>query len=172
MISLLLLQTTTAEVLLFVGCFLTMLVGAAGVIVPVIPGLPLIWAAMAIFGYFTGYAYLSGEFLVYSGIAVTVIWILQHFVQVYGAKRWGASRWGMFGAFVGMVIGLFVGSLVGVIIGPLVGAVVVELLVGKSLTASLKAGAGTFVGFVFGAVVQLIVSFVLIGIFLYRVFVA
>lgn len=167
-----LLQATTAEVLLFVGCLLTMLIGVAGVIVPIIPGLPLIWTAMAIFGYFTGYAYLSGEFLVYSGIAVAVIWILQHFVQVYGAKRWGASRWGMFGAFVGMVVGLFVGSLAGVIIGPLVGAVVAELLVGKSLAVSLKAGGGTFIGFIFGAVVQLIVSFVLIGIFLYRVFVA
>ncbi|MCC6963091.1 MAG: DUF456 domain-containing protein [candidate division Zixibacteria bacterium] len=172
MIMLPLLQTSTGEILLFAGCLLTMLIGVAGVIVPVIPGLPLIWTAMAIFGYFTGYAYLSGEFLVYSGIAVAVIWILQHFVQVYGAKKWGASRWGMLGAFVGMVIGLFVGSLVGVIIGPLVGAVIAELLVGKSVAASLKAGAGTFVGFAFGAVVQLIVSFVLIGIFLYRVFVA
>ncbi len=170
MIRTLLLQATTGEIAAFILCFLAMIIGLLGVIVPIIPGLPLIWAALAAFAYFTGFKYLSTEFLIYSGIAVAIVFFLQHFLQVYGARRWGASKWGMLGAFVGMVIGFFVGSLVGVILGPLIGAVAVELLIGKSFGESLKAGAGTFVGFVFGAVLQLVFSFVLIGIFLYRVF--
>lgn len=157
------------EIMLFIGALLIMLIGLLGVIVPIIPGLPLVWFATLCYALLTDFQDISREFLFSSAILVLVITILQYVFTVYGAKRLGASRWGTFGAFVGMVVGLFLGSVVGIIIGPLVGAVAFELLVGKTFSQALKAGLGTFIGFLFGTISQLIASVVLIGLFIYRV---
>ena len=157
------------EIVLFIGALLIMLIGLLGVIVPIIPGLPLVWFATLCYALLTDFQDISREFLFSSAILVLVITILQYVFTVYGAKRLGASRWGTFGAFVGMVVGLFLGSVVGIIIGPLVGAVAFELLVGKTFSQALKAGLGTFIGFLFGTISQLIASVVLIGLFIYRV---
>lgn len=157
------------EIMLFIGALLIMLIGLLGVIVPIIPGLPLVWFSALCYALLTGFQDISREFLFSSAILVLVITILQYVFTVYGAKRFGASRWGTFGAFVGMVVGLFLGSVVGIIVGPLIGAVGFELLVGKTFSQSLKAGLGTFIGFVFGTISQLIASVVLIGLFVYRV---
>lgn len=157
------------EILLFVAALIVMIVGLAGIIVPIIPGLPLIWFAALCYALFTDFTTISREFLFASAILVLVVTILQHLFSVYGAKRYGASRWGTFGAFVGMIFGLFLGSIAGLIIGPLIGAVAFELLVGKTLSQALKAGFGTFVGFLFGSIFQLIASTTLIGIFIYLV---
>ncbi|MGB5106999.1 MAG: DUF456 domain-containing protein [Candidatus Zixiibacteriota bacterium] len=160
---------TFTEILLFAAALIVMLIGLLGVIVPIIPGLPLIWFAALCYALLTDFQAVSREFLFSSAILVLVVTILQYLFTVYGAKRLGASRWGTLGAFVGMVVGLFLGSIFGVIIGPLLGAVLFELLVGKTFSQSLKAGFGTFIGFLFGTISQLIVSAILIGIFIYRV---
>ena len=160
---------TFGQVLLFIAALIVMFVGLVGVIVPIIPGLPLIWFATLCYALLTDFHAISREFLFSSAILVLVITVLQYLFTLYGARRLGASRWGTFGAFVGMVVGLFLGSIVGVIIGPLLGAVVFELLVGKSFAQAFKVGLGTFIGFLFGTISQLIASAILIGIFIYRV---
>ncbi len=157
------------EIMLFIGALLVMGVGLLGVIIPIIPGLPLIWLTVLGYAMLTDFQSISREFLLSSAVLVVVITIFQHLFSVYGAKRYGASRWGTFGAFVGMVAGLFLGSIAGLIIGPLIGAVVFELLVGKSFGDSLKAGFGTFVGFLVGTIMHLIASVILIGLFVYLV---
>ncbi len=155
--------------MLFIAALLVMGIGLLGVLIPIIPGLPLIWLTVLGYALLTDFHAISREFLLSSAVLVVVITILQHLFSVYGAKRYGASRWGTFGAFVGMVVGLFLGSIAGVIIGPLIGAVAFELLAGKSFSGSLQAGFGTFIGFLFGTVMHLIASAVLIGLFVYLV---
>ncbi len=159
---------TTGEWLLAAACLLVMLVGLIGTLLPVIPGAKLIWVALLVFAWGTGFRAISGEFLIYSGIVVVVITILQYALTVYGARRWGASKWGTLGAFFGMVVGIFFGAFIGAIIGPLIGAVVFELAVGKDFGPALKAGFGTFVGFLVGTIMHVIVSVALVGVFIYR----
>ncbi len=160
---------TFGEILLLIAALLVMLIGLIGVIVPIVPGLPLIWFAALSYALLTDFHSISREFLFYSAVLVLVVTLLQYLFTLYGAKRFGASRWGTFGAFVGMIAGLFLGSIPGIILGPLIGAIIFELLVGKTFSQSLHAGLGTFIGFLFGTISQLIVSAVLIGIFTYCV---
>lgn len=76
-----------------------------------------------------------------------------------GAKKMGAGRWGIAGAFLGMVVGLIVGGPVGAILGPFIGAFTVELLVEKKATKdALKAGLGTFIGFISAIVIKFGIS--------------
>ncbi len=141
-----------------------MLVGLVGGLLPVLPGLPIIWGAALLYGLLTGFSNISVNFIIYWGIAVAAIVLLQNLLQVFGAKRMGASWWGTIGAFIGLIIGIFFG-LAGLILFPLIGAVTFELLAGKSFKIAFKSGIGTFVGFMVGAVLQIVVALVLITTF-------
>ena len=85
--------------------------------------------------------------------------------RVLGAKRYGATAWGMVGAMLGGVVGLFLGFL-GIILGPFVGAVLAEVLAGREWQKALKAGVGTFVGFVLGGIGKIVCSIAMILVFL------
>jgi uncharacterized protein YqgC (DUF456 family) len=95
--------------------------------------------------------------------------ILDYVANLYGAKKMGATRWGILGALFGMLVGLFTGGVIGLLIGAFVGAVLGEVLSGKTESQALKAGMGTFLGFLGGTLIKFIVGCIIIGIFLWKV---
>jgi uncharacterized protein YqgC (DUF456 family) len=156
-------------VLLFIGTLLIMLIGLAGVILPVIPGVPIIWLGAFLYGLFTGFEKINWNILGLFAILTGFTIVLDYVANLYGAKRMGASKWGILGALFGMLVGLFTGGLIGLVIGSFVGAVLGELLAGKAGSQALKAGIGTFLGFLGGTLIKLIVGCIMIGIFLWKV---
>lgn len=82
-----------------------------------------------------------------------------------GAKAFGASRWAVVGAGVGLLAGLFLG-LPGILLGPAVGAIVFEYARNPDFGRALKAGVGAFLGFLLGSAVKVALSFVLVGLVL------
>jgi len=153
------------EIVLFVSTLLIMLFGLIGSALPVIPGVPIIWVAALIYGLVTGFETIGLNYLLIFGILTAVSLVLDWVVNIYGAKKFGASKWGMVGAFLGMIVGMFVGALAGMIIGPFIGAVLFELLIGKTSGPALKAGFGTFVGFIVGVVMKFGLAVAMIGFF-------
>ena len=99
----------------------------------------------------------SMSFLIFWGIVVIAIQVLDYLIPVWGTKKSGGSKWGVWGSMIGMIAGLFFGPL-GIILGPFVGAVVGELLAGKNSTEAIRAGFGSFVGFLLGTVSKLIIA--------------
>ena len=81
-----------------------------------------------------------------------------------GAKRFGGTWWGVGGAVAGLIVGMFFGF-VGIVVGPLVGAVALELVGARRKTEeALKAGFGTFVGFVLGTMVRYALVVTMLGV--------
>jgi uncharacterized protein YqgC (DUF456 family) len=156
-------------VLLFIGTLLIMLFGLAGVILPVIPGVPIIWLGAFLYGLFTGFEKINWNILGIFAIMTGFTIVLDYVANLYGAKRMGATRWGMLGALFGMLVGLFTAGLIGLLIGSFVGAVLGEILAGKAGYQALKAGIGTFLGFLGGTLIKLTVGCIMIGIFLWKV---
>lgn len=86
--------------------------------------------------------------------AVAVGEILESVLGVAMARRFGASRWGMIGAFVGGILGAIlgtaalpvIGSVIGSFIGSAGGAIGAELLSGRERREGLRAGWGAFLG--------------------------
>lgn len=156
-------------VLLFIVTLLIMLVGLAGVILPVLPGVPIIWAGAFLYGLFTGFEEINWNILGVFAILTGVTIILDYVANLYGAKRMGATRWGMIGALFGMLVGLFSGGLMGLLVGSFAGAVLGEILAGRAGSQALKAGIGTFLGFLGGTLIKFIVGCIMIGIFLWMV---
>jgi uncharacterized protein YqgC (DUF456 family) len=97
--------------------------------------------------------------------ALTVLAFLTDFIAAgLGAKRAGASRKALIGAAIGTVVGLFFG-VVGIFIGPFIGAAVGEYLDRRELLRAGRVGVWTWLGFVFGSLVKLVLAFSMVGIF-------
>jgi len=156
-------------VLLFIGTLLIMLVGLVGVILPMLPGVPIIWLGAFLYGLFTGFEEINWNILVTFAVLTGFTMILDYVANLYGAKKMGATRWGILGALFGMLVGLFTGGVIGLLIGAFVGAVLGEVLSGKTESQALKAGMGTFLGFLGGTLIKFIVGCIIIGIFLWKV---
>lgn len=142
------------DIALIVIAFVLMLIGIIGCIVPGLPGTPIayagLWVAQA-----TDKIDFSWQFMLIWGIVVIVITLLDYVVPAWGTKRYGGSKWGVWGSTIGVFVGLFFGA-AGVILGPLVGAILGELISGKQLNDALRAGWGSFIGILFGTIIKLI----------------
>ncbi|MDP3040997.1 MAG: DUF456 domain-containing protein, partial [Deltaproteobacteria bacterium] len=136
---------------------------------PFIPGSPLILLGAFIYAWYTDFLVVTWGTLVILLLLTVLSQILDYLASILGAKKFGASRWGMSGAFLGGIIGLFSGGILGILIGPFIGALLLELLHGQDLPASLKIGLGTLVGFLGGAIGKIIIALTMIGIFLVKI---
>jgi len=139
-------------------------VGLAGAVVPVLPGIPLIFGGMWLIAGIDGYRHLGRWWLIGIGSLAALGVIVDLMAGALGAKRVGASPRAVTGALIGTVLGLFFG-LPGLLLGPFLGAAVGELVAGKDLQRSTHVGVGATLGFLFGAIVKLVVSLTMLGLF-------
>lgn len=89
-------------------------------------------------------------------IALAVLTVLSSLVDniagALGAKRFGGSREGVWGAFIGGILGIFVLPPLGLFLMPLVGAYVGELVAGRSPALALRGAWGAVLGLLGGLV--------------------
>lgn len=143
------------EYLLYALSAICMLAGLAGCILPMLPGPPLAWLGMLLL-HFTDRVDFSVTELVVSALVVIATLVLDYFTPMIGAKKFGGGKFGNRGCVIGTIVGMFFLPL-GLILGPFLGAVIGELIAGKPFRAALKAGFGSFVGFLFGTLIKLAV---------------
>jgi len=146
-----------------------MFTGLIGSVLPMIPGSPLILLGAFIYAWHTNFEAVTWGVLAILLLLVVLSQILDPLASLLGAKKFGASRWGMVGAFLGGMIGLFFGGFLGILVGPFIGALLLELVHGQDLNASMKIGLGTLMGFLAGAIGKIIISITMIGIFLIKI---
>jgi len=159
------------EITLFIITIAVMLFGLAGVILPLIPGVPIIFGAALLYALLTGFSTISGQMLIIFAILTVFSIVLDWMASVVGVKKMGGSYAGMIGAFIGMVVGLVLPGvgIIGFIIGAFVGAYAMELLINKNTRVALRAGLGSFLGFLAGGLMKFVVGVIIIGVFVYRV---
>jgi uncharacterized protein len=157
------------EILIISLIIILMGIGLLGTVLPFIPGSPLIFAGAFLYAWHTDFTEISWGTLLVLLVLVVASQILEYLASLVGAKRYGAGKLGIIGAFVGGLVGLFLGGIFGVIIGPFLGAVVFEMVGGREMNDSLKIGFGTLVGFIGGAVGKFILGLIMVGIFLIQV---
>ncbi|MGZ6223297.1 MAG: DUF456 domain-containing protein [Syntrophales bacterium] len=147
---------------------LIMIVGLFGTVLPFFPGIVLIYAGYLFYGFVTDWQAYGATTVVVWGIVTCLLALLDFYAGSIGAKKFGASRFGMWGAFIGGGVGALFG-LPGLILGPFVGAVVGELMGGRSHRQAFRAAWGSFIGFVTGGLLRIVVGVVMIGTFLWLV---
>jgi uncharacterized protein YqgC (DUF456 family) len=151
---------------LFLLAALLVALGLVGLLLPVLPGVPLLLAGLVVAAWAEGFEQVGWGTLALIGAIGLLGSFIDFAAGAFGAKRFGASRAGIAGAALGALLGLFFG-LPGVLLGPFVGAVLGELLVAKRKPeAAGRAGVGAALGLAFGAAAKLALAFTMIGVFL------
>jgi uncharacterized protein YqgC (DUF456 family) len=139
-------------------------VGVAGTILPVLPGLPVVFAGMVLAAWIDDFERVGYVSLAILG-AITLLSIVVDLLSgVLGARRFGASRAAVYGAAIGTVVGLVLG-LPGLILGPFIGALVGELSARRDMMRAGKVAFGTWLGLIVAAVVKLSLVFAMLSIF-------
>jgi len=151
------------DIFLIITGSLLMILGIAGSILPVLPGPPLSYLGLILI-HLTDNINFSSKFLVSWGIITIVVSVLDYVIPAWGTKFFGGSKYGIWGSMAGLLAGLFFPP-VGVILGPFLGAVAGEMIAGNKDHA-LKAGFGSFIGFLAGTMVKLLVSLIMVYYFI------
>jgi uncharacterized protein YqgC (DUF456 family) len=135
-----------------------MLLGLAGSILPILPGPPLSFIGLLLLALFKHFSPpLTPTFVIILAIVTILVIVMDYIIPLLGAKRYGASKWGVWGSVLGMVIGIF-WSPFAMLVGAFIGAVVVEWLAGKKKGEALRAGWGVVMGTLFATILRLGVS--------------
>lgn len=114
---------------------LGMFIGLLGSVLPGLPGVPLIFLSALLYAYYTGFEIVGGWVVAVLGVFAALAMVADFIGTSYGAKRFGASNWGMFGGAIGGLAGaavgflfLGIGSLFGLILGTIGGVFAGEYL--------------------------------------------
>ena len=142
---------------LVIFAILFLIAGIVGCVLPALPGVPLSYLALVLLRFSDNGDEVSNTMLIVYGLLTVLVTVLDYVIPVWGTKRYGGSKWGVWGSTVGLIAGLFLGPW-GIVIGPFVGAVVFELLGGKPSKDAIRAGWGSFVGLLSGTIVKLIIA--------------
>lgn len=142
------------------------MVGIAGLVLPALPGPPLLFVGFLLAAWADNFVYVGFKTIVILGVLTLLTYGVDLWATMFGARRFGASKRAVIGALVGLVVGFFLGF-PGLLFGPFIGAVIGELLFRRDLQAAARAGFGATVGLALGAALKLALAFSMIGIFLF-----
>lgn len=149
----------------WIGAGVLVVIGLIGLVLPGIPGAPLIFAGLLLAAWAESFTYVGLWTLVALGLLAILTYCVDFWATMFGAKKFGASKRAVIGALIGAVVGLFLG-LPGVIFGPFIGAVIGELSAQRNLQQAARAGFGATVGLVLGAALKIAMALAMVGIFI------
>jgi uncharacterized protein YqgC (DUF456 family) len=165
------------EALLFGITVAAMFVGLFGIILPVIPGVILIYLSALGFAILEGFDavdWLSFSVItIIAAVAVTAdLWM-----PLLGSKRGGASKRAIFFGLIGSVLGFliltpifpFFGSIFGGILGYAIGTLIGQYHKYRDWDAALRASIGGLAGWGVSMVVQMIGGILIVSIFVWQV---
>jgi uncharacterized protein YqgC (DUF456 family) len=152
------------QILLWLLATLLIVVGFAGLILPAVPGIPLVFAGLVLLAWAENFAFVGWITLAALGVLALLSYGVDLLATALGAKRFGASPRAVAGAALGVVTGLFFG-LPGIVLGPFVGAVIGEFSRQASARTAVQAGLGAMLGLLFGALLKIALAFTMVGAF-------
>jgi uncharacterized protein len=153
----------TLTILAIIIFSLTFLIALAGIVLPMLPGVPIVALGAVLAAWMTGFRELSLNPLIIVGLLTALAIAIDYVAGIVGAQKYGASKSGIWGSIIGSLFGLFFFPPFGFLIGALAGAVIAEMLIGRKLEEAVKSGFGVLVG-TFGGMVAKVFITVAIGI--------
>lgn len=140
-------------------------IGMAGAIYPVLPGVIAIYFAFFVYGWFFSFEPFGWFFWIIQTLTVIALLVADYAVGAWGVKKFGGSKLSVWLSTIGIIIGPFVIPAFGLILGPLLGAMIGELIKGETLNKAFKVGVGSVVGLFSSIVVKVLLQLVMIIVF-------
>lgn len=152
-------------IFLWILAALLVLAGIAGTVLPILPGVPLVFFGLVTAAWIDDFQRVGWGVLAFLAVVTVLSQLIDLLATARGAQKMGAGRSALLGGTVGLVVGLFFG-LPGLIIGPFLGAFLGEFLAKGNLRQSGKAGFGTWLGLLCGVALKVVVIVAMLGIFI------
>lgn len=146
-----------------VAAAVVMVVGLCGVVIPILPGLSLIWLAALVYGFAVGFGTGGVIVMVALSALLAVSMIKSVVIPRRAAEGAGASGWSQVGGVIGAVAGFFLIPVIGVIVGALVGILLVEVSLKGDWGDAWTATVATAKGFGISALVDLGLGLIMIA---------
>lgn len=158
----------TAELLADIGLWLLaagiIATGIVGLVLPAIPGPPLLFAGLWMAAWLEGFTHVGFWTLSILGLLAAAAQIADFIAGALGAKRFGASKKAVWMSILGAFVGIFFG-IIGLILGPFIGAMIGELSSGRNLQQAGNAGVGATVGLIIGTAAKIAFGIAMVSIF-------
>ncbi len=148
--------------------FILVLLGIIGAFLPILPGPLTGWFGLLLLHLTkavpTDWVFLS----VTLGFAI-LIWILDYIIPAMGTKKFGGTKYGVYGTTIGLIVGLLSPVPFGILIGAFFGALIGELIYdSKDTNRALKASFGAFLGFLASVTIKFSIATVYFVLFIIK----
>lgn len=154
------------DILLLLLGLACMFLGIIGSFLPVLPGPACSWVGLLLL-YCTDAVPMNFWILGITFVIMVVITALDYVIPAKGTKRFGGSKYGIWGTNIGLIIGIVAPIPFGVIVGPFLGALIGELIYNSNDHGrALKAATGSFIGFLASTFIQFVTCMVFLGLFI------
>lgn len=153
------------DTILWISAAVLIITGLAGLIIPVIPGIPMMFAGFFLSAWAGDFLHVGFTTLLILGLLTGISIAVDTIAVGLGAKKTGASRQAIAGAMIGSVVGIFAG-IPGILVFPFIGAVIGQYMSRADWNEAGKAGLGTWLGMLLGIAIKIGLAFAMIGIFI------
>lgn len=148
------------EILFITVGTLLMIGGIMGAFLPVVPGLPLSYAGLLMLQ-LTEHPPFSLRFLVVWALIVLMVQLLEQVGSIAGAKKMGATQYGVWGSVIGAILGFLLFPPFGIVFGPILGAYVGELINKTPSNLALRAAMGAVLGFFVSTLLKVLIALIM-----------
>jgi uncharacterized protein len=148
------------DTFLIITGIILLLAGLAGCIFPFLPGPPLAYGSLILLQIST-YKPFTENFLIIWALVTTAVVIADYYIPIWGTKKFGGTKGGVWGATIGLIVGIFFFPPLGLIIGPFIGAFAGEIINNQDSNKAFRSAIGSFIGFVAGTLMKLGISVVM-----------
>ncbi|REH46473.1 hypothetical protein C7448_10733 [Tenacibaculum gallaicum] len=153
------------DIFLVILGFVFACLGIIGSFLPVLPGPITSWVGLLLL-HLTKAVPQNWTFLGITLAIAVIIFFLDYFIPAMGTKRFGGTKYGVYGTTIGLIVGLLSPIPFGILIGAFVGALVGELIYdSKDTNRAIKASFGAFLGFLASATIKFSISMIFLVLF-------
>ncbi|SFC39009.1 hypothetical protein SAMN05443252_103186 [Bacillus sp. OV322] len=147
-------------ILLFIIAFI-------GLVFPVVPSVLFIIGGILLYGVFYSFEPFNWVFWTIQILFVILLFTADYAANMFGVKKYGGSKAGIWGSTLGLIIGPFVIPFAGILVGPFIGAALAEILFHRrDFKTAMKIGLGSVVGFISSVITKAVIQLGMIGYFL------
>jgi uncharacterized protein YqgC (DUF456 family) len=145
------------DLLIIILSLLICFIGLFGSFTPIIPAPLTSWISFLILK-LSGVIYISNFFIIITFIISVSIFLIDFFLPLIGAKKYGGSKKGILGCTTGLILGFFIFGLIGSLFGSIIGAFIGESFNKSHIKSRIKSSIGAFVAFITGIFLKFSVS--------------
>lgn len=150
------------EIIIWIGIIGLFIASFAGLIIPIIPGIVLLWGGFLLYHFGLDTKGLSVWFWIAMTVFTIVLFVADFVANHYFIQKFGGSKRSQWGAIIGVFVGAFVYPPVGLFVVPFLIVFSIELSYRKTIKGSLLAATGAIAGFLSSAIAKGLLQVVMI----------